>query len=376
VTFVFYLDLINLNELYLEKELLNYKGVIMSENKIKWGVIGSGGIAKRRTIPEGIMHAENAILTSVYDINSEVNKAVAKEFNAKAVNSIQELLESGIDAVYVASPVNMHADHVIACARGKKHILCEKPLGMTPAETEKMISTCKSEGVQLGTSFMMRFMAQHQAALKLINEGKLGKPVYGRAQLSCWYPPIEGAWRQDPALSGGGSLMDMGSHCIDLLEMFFGKIKSVSCFINNSIHSYKSEDSAIVSLFFENGALATVDTFFCIPDNSSKNILELYGSMGSILAKGTIGQGASGEMTAYLEGDTAGYNAQQARNEGSGLVINPVPVNTYRAEIEEFSSAILEKREPKNNVALGLRSQKILAACYESAKTGKIVSAI
>ena len=143
--------------------------------------------------------------------------------------------------------------------------------------------------------------------------------------------------------------MDMGSHCIDLLEMFFGKSKSVSCFINNNVHPYKSEDSAVVSLFFENGALGTVDTYFCIPDNSSKNVLELYGSKGSILAKGTIGQGSSGQMTAFLEEDNAGYNAQQARNSAEGKEINPVPVNTYLAEIEEFSNAILEKREPVNN---------------------------
>jgi predicted dehydrogenase len=342
-------------------------------NKIKWGVIGSGGIARRRTIPEGIMHADNAILASVYDINAEVNAVVAKEFNAKAVNSIQELIQSGIDAVYVASPVNLHLDHVISCARGKKHVLCEKPLGMTTKETERMISFCKGEGVLLGTSFMMRFLAQHQAALKIILDGKLGTPVYGRAQLSCWYPPIVGAWRQDPTTSGGGSLMDMGSHCIDLLEMFFGKIKRVSCFINNSVHAYKSEDSAVVSLHFENGAIATVDTYFCIPDNSSKNILELYGSKGSILARGTIGQGDSGEMIAYLEEDTSGYNARQSRNISDGVIINPAPVNTYRAEIEEFSCAILEKREPENNVSLGLQSQKILASCYESAKTGKII---
>lgn len=344
------------------------------ENKIKWGVIGSGGIARRRTIPEGIMHADHATLIAVYDISSEVNAEVAKQFNAMAANSIQELINSDVDAIYIASPVNRHFEHVIACAKGKKHVLCEKPLGMTTAETEKMISSCRADGIMLGTSFMMRFLSQHQAALQMIRDGKLGKPVYGRAQLSCWYPPIEGAWRQDPVTGGGGSLMDMGSHCIDLLEMFFGKIKSLSCFINNSVHAYKSEDSAVVSIFFENGAMGTVDTFFCIPDNSSKNILELYGSKGSILAKGTIGQGASGEMIAYLEGDSSGYNSQQTRDGGNGIVINPSPVNTYRAEIEEFSCAILEKREPRNNVQLGLASQRIMAACYESAKTGKIIN--
>ena len=343
------------------------------ENKIKWGVIGSGGIARRRTIPEGIMNADHAKLVSVFDINSKANEEVAEKFNAKPVGSIKELLESGIDAVYIATPVNLHFDHVIACAAGVKHVLCEKPLGMTVTETEKMISVCNKRGILLGTSFMMRFLSQHQAALKFVSEGKIGKPVYGRAQLSCWYPPIEGAWRQDPSSGGGGSLMDMGSHCIDLLELFFGNIKSVCCYINNTIHPYKSEDSALVSLLFENGALGTVDTFFCIPDNSSKNSLELYGSKGSIIANGTIGQGDSGEMIAYLEGGTSGYDAAQVRNEAGSEVIKPVPMNTYRAEIEEFSCAILEKREPKNNVALGLRSQKIIAACYESAAKGKMI---
>ena len=167
--------------------------------------------------------------------------------------------------------------------------------------------------------------------------------------------------------------MDMGSHCIDLLEMFFGKIKSVSCFINNNVHSYKSEDSAVVSLFFENGAMATVDSYFCIPDNSSKNALELYGSRGSIIAKGTIGQGEAGEMNAYLEGDDAGYDAEQTRSQTGGIAVNPVPVNTYLAEIEEFSAAIIENRKPKNGWETGLANQKILETCYESAKKGKII---
>ncbi|MDQ1296091.1 MAG: Gfo/Idh/MocA family oxidoreductase [Bacteroidota bacterium] len=343
------------------------------ENKIKWGVIGSGGIARRRTIPEGISKAEHAKLVAVFDTNPDANKAVAAEFNAVAVNSIKDLINSGVDAIYIASPANMHLGQAIACAKGKKHVLCEKPLGMTVSEAEKMIKTCHEEGVYLGVGLMMRFVKQHEAAMKMIQEGKLGKPVYGRAQLSCWYPPMAGAWRQDPKTGGGGSLMDMGSHCIDLLEMFFGKVKSVSCFINNNVHSYKSEDSAVVSLLFENGALGTVDTYFCIPDNSSKNVLELYGSKGSILAKGTIGQGQAGEMIAFLEGDSSGYNAQQERSTGGGIIINPKPVNTYLAEIEEFSCAVLEKREPLNSYVLGLQSQKVLEACYKSAKSGKTI---
>jgi predicted dehydrogenase len=342
-------------------------------NKIKWGVIGSGGIAQRRTIPEGIIAADNTELTVVFDVNAEVNAEVAKKFNATAASSVDELLADDVNAVYIATPANLHYTQALQCAKAGKHILCEKPLGMTVKEAENMISQCDKAGITLGTALMMRFHCQHQAALKMIQDGKLGKPTYARTQLSCWYPPIEGAWRQDPQTGGGGALMDLGGHCIDLLEMFFGEVEKVSCFINNTVHNYKSEDSAAAVLFFENGAIATVDTFFCIPDNSSKNVLELYGSKGSIIAKGTIGQGQIGQMAAYLEEDDKGYDASQQRNDSNEQQIAPEPVNMYRAEIEEFSQAIIDNRSPSNNAAIGLRSQKILSACYKSAKSGKTI---
>ncbi len=365
----------------------------MSTN-IRWGVIGSGGIARRRTIPEGILKANNAELSVVFDINAQVNAEVAKDFDAKQAASIEALLDTDVEAVYIATPAHLHGDQLRACARAGKHVLCEKPLGMTVAEAQEMIEVCKQMGIKLGCAFMMRFAAQHAEALRLIREGKLGIPTYARAQLSCWYPPTEGAWRQDPATGGGGALIDMGGHCIDLLEMFFGKVARLSCFINNTVHDYKSEDSAAALLFFENGALGTVDTFFCIPDNSSKNALELYGSKGSILAKGTIGQAPAGEMAALLEKDGKDYDAQQARTvrdstmrkitqkagfsngartEGQGMIIAPEPVNTYQAEIEEFSQAIIDDREPLIGGELGLRNQKVLAACYESARSGKVI---
>ena len=339
--------------------------------KLKWGVIGSGGIAKRRTIPEGISKAQNAELSIVFDINQQVNAEVAGKYGAKQAVSINELLDGDSDAVYVATPAHVHAKQVRACAKAGKHVLCEKPLGMTIAETEEMIEECQQRGVKLGCAFMMRFAYQHQKALRLIKEGKLGQPIYARAQLSCWYPPIKGAWRQDPATGGGGALIDMGGHCIDLLEMFFGKVIRVSCFINNIVHDYKSEDSATAMLFFENGALGTIDTFFCIPDNSSKNVLELYGSKGSILAKGTIGQAPAGRMVAFLEQDGKDYDAQQARTDAQKMTIDPEPVNTYQAEIEEFSQAIIDDRMPAISGELGLQSQKVLTACYKSAKSDK-----
>lgn len=342
--------------------------------KLKWGVVGSGGIARRRTIPEGIARASNATLVAVFDISEVANREVSQEFGAKPVSSVTELLAQDLEAVYVATPADAHYEQATECARAGKHVLCEKPLGMTVQEAEQMLSTFRDAGLQLGTGLMMRFHSQHAAALKMVQEGRLGAPTYGRAQLSCWYPPMENAWRQDPAQGGGGSLIDMGGHCIDLLEMFFGPVVGVNCFTNRTVHSYESEDSAVAMLRFANGALGTVDAFFCIPDEASKNVLELYGSKGSILAKGTIGQGEAGSMTAFLQGEDSGYAASQDRAEGGGMPIAPEPVNMYRAEIEAFSQAILEGHPVPVDGEAGLRSQKILTACYESAKSGKAIA--
>ncbi len=318
--------------------------------------------------------ADNAELVAVHDVNTKANQALAAELGVCAAASEADLLASEAEVIYIATPAYLHYPQTLACAQAGKHVLCEKPLGMTVADTEEMITACDQAGVKLGVGFMMRFQAQHQAALKWVHDGKLGDPVYARAQLSCWFPPMEGNWRQDPAKGGGGCLMDMGGHCIDLLEMFFGEIKQVSCFTQNTLHHYKAEDSAVATLVFANGALATVDTSFCIPDAASKNALELYGSKGSILAQGTIGQGEAGSMVAYIKSEDIGYDAaQQVRNREQGTQISPKPVNMYRAEVEEFGAALVKNCPSLLDAWIGLRSQKILTACYESARKGQCV---
>ncbi len=338
--------------------------------KTKWAVLGSAGIARRRTIPEGIMKAANAELAAVFDVNAEANAAVAAQFGAAACASEDELLASGADIVYIATPAWLHCGQVLRAAAAGKHVLCEKPLGMMVGEGTQMLHACRDAGVKLGTGFMMRFHAQHQAALRLVRDGRLGTPVLGRAQLSCWYPPIPGAWRQTPEEGGGGSLMDLGGHCIDLLEMFFGRARSVMCIADSLVQDYASEDTALVLLEFESGAKGVVDCLFNVPDASSRNRLELYGSLGSILAEGTIGQGEAGSMTAHLEDGAGEYAAQQERGADGGFPINPEPVNMYRAEVEAFSQAVLDGTASPVSGEDGCWSQKVLAACYESAQTG------
>jgi predicted dehydrogenase len=341
--------------------------------KVRWGVLGAGGIARRRTIPEGILSAPNAELAAVLSRTPASTAAVAREFRARPVADLASLLRADIDAVYIATPVDLHAEQTLACAAAGKHVLCEKPLALTVADAERMVAACHAAGARFGAGLMMRFQAQHRAARKMIEDGRLGKPVFARAQLSCWYPPIAGAWRQDPARSGGGAVMDLAGHCLDLLEMFFGPAARVTCVTTRGVHDYPVEDGAVVTLQFANGALGVADTFFSVRDESSRNALELYGSAGSIHATGTLGQGRQGEMVARLQPAAAAYDPGQARPAIADVPIAPAPVNVYHAEIEEFSQAILDGREPANHGGLGLRSQRLLAACYASAQEGRTV---
>ncbi len=342
---------------------------------VRWGVIGCGGIARRRTIPEGILPALNSELVAVFDANVPVAQEMAQELGVKGYASEDELLcDTNVDAVYIATPVFLHAKQAIKALQSGKHVLVEKPPAMTVNESELMVEEAKKRNLKLGVGFMMRFHGLHQKLRRMVADGELGTPVLGRAQLSCWYPPMDGAWRQDPSLGGGGALIDMGNHLLDLLEFIFqSRVSEVTCFTGNLVQEYKSEDSALTMVRFSNGALGVVDSFFSVPDNASKNILEIYGSQGSVLAEGTVGQGSGGTARAFIEREDRGYEAQQERAaEGSADLEFP-QVNLYQGEIEEFAAAIMEDREPTVSGDEGVWSQKLVLAAYESAKTGRAI---
>ena len=297
--------------------------------KIRWGVIGAGGIAHRRTIPEGILQEENSQLVALVDANPTLAKELGEKYQVPSYTEIEPLLaDEDIDAVYIATPVYLHKEHVIAAAKAGKHILCEKPLSLNVNEALEIQEAVKKAGVKFQLGFMMRFHTAHQKILQMLEEGKLGQPVFGRAQLTCWYPPIEGAWRQDPTLGGGGTVVDLASHCVDLLEMFFGPIDKVGAFIDTLTHDYPVEDSNVIILKFASGAHATVDNNFNVPDLSASNVLEIYGTGGSVVTEGTIGQSSNGKLTLRLEAQ-AGYDAAQDRSTGNVEVLEIEGENIY-----------------------------------------------
>ncbi len=346
-------------------------------NTVKWGVIGAGGIADRRTIPEGIMHAPNSELAAIMDVDETRLKELAWKYNApRWYTSDAELLDDpDVEAVYIATPVNVHVQQAVAAAEKGKHVLCEKPLALTLDESRKIVDACKAAGVKLSVGLMMRYHACHQAIRRIIAEGEIGKPVMGRAQLTCWYPQIPGAWRQIPECGGGGALMDLGVHTADLLRYFLGECVEVTALVDTTVQDYPVDDSALMLMKFRSGAQGVVESYFNIPDAAAQNALEIYGTKGCILAKGTIGQGSEGSFTVYSSGEDKGYEAAQTRD-ASGMavrVVTPDPVNVYRSEIEAFADAILDDTEPPITAEDAIASFSAVLAAYQSSCEGKAI---
>lgn len=342
---------------------------------ISWGVIGCGGIADRRMIPEGLIPSEQCRLAAVMDADAEKARAVAEKYGVPGCDTAVEALlaRPEIQAVYIATPNGFHKDQVIAAARAGKHVLVEKPLALSVADAEAMIAACQDNGVKLMAGYMMRFHAHHVRLKQLIEAGALGQVIYGRAQLTCWYPPISGAWRQIPELGGGGAWMDMGSHCIDLLEMWLGPVARVAAFSRALTHAYPVDDSTTVLCEFASGAQGVVEVNFNVPDDAAQNSLEIRGTGGVVVADHTIGQAAGGSMTAYLyqQGDYAAAQERTGPTGAQAVVVEPV--NPYRAELEHFCACIEQDLTPINDGAHALHNLKLVLAVYEAARTGRTI---
>ena len=345
--------------------------------QVNWGVIGAGGIASRRTLPGAKEGAKSARFVALIDVRHEAAEAAAKQFSVpKVYASDQELLaDREVQAVYIATPVAAHFPQIMAAAEAGKHVLVEKPITLTVAEAEHAIAACRQAGVLLGCGYMMRFHSLNAAARDLVARGELGKVVAARAQLTCWYPPIQGAWRQDPKAGGGGSLMDMGSHCIDLLEFITGS-KAVSVFAMNQslVQAYPSEDTSTVVMRMDSGAQMIVDSLFNVPDAASRSLLEIYGTRGALFGQGTVGQLPGGRIEAVLS-DQGAYEAQQDRPPSERTFdLRAEPVNMYGAEIEQFSQAILTGGRPAVDGEKALWNLKVVEACYRSGREKREVA--
>ena len=227
---------------------------------IRWLVIGIGDIARRRVIP-AILAEPRSRLQAL--LTRDPEKAAAYPGVEIFTNLDVALLATPIDAVYVASPVFLHAPQTIACLRAGKHVLSEKPTALNLAAAQSMVAAARVHQRLFAVAYYRRFYPKLIRARQLIASGAIGQPVLAEANCHEWRstnaPDGARSWLFDPARSGAGPLFDIACHRIDAMNFLFGEPARSTGLLSNAVHHTPVEDSATVLLQYPPGIHAAVD---------------------------------------------------------------------------------------------------------------------
>jgi 1,5-anhydro-D-fructose reductase (1,5-anhydro-D-mannitol-forming) len=330
---------------------------------MRWGLAGAGAISSKRVGP-ALVAANNSTLAAVCDVVPQAAAELAARFAVpQTYTSLAEMLvDPGIDAVYLATPVDLHAPQAIKALRAGKHVLVEKPMALTLAEAEEMVRVARATGRTLATAYYRRFFPKVQRVRQLIAEGVLGQVVMVTSVYHTWYAPspaARGAWRMTRAQSGGGVLWDMGSHRFDLLVGLFGMPTQAWAAAETMVHGCDVEDTASVYLKLGNGAQ-------CISAwqwNSQTWVdhLAIIGTKGKVVLEPVD----SPSITLFI-----GEDRSQERHDET----IPLPDNVHLPMIQNFIDAVQQGVDPVEVGEEGLKTSRILAAIDASRQTGCVVT--
>jgi len=333
---------------------------------IGFGIIGCGMIASWhiRAIKENA--ASGAALVGVADSNAEAAKKLAAETGVKAFSGAEELISCpDIDAVCICTPSGTHAGLAVAAARAGKHIVVEKPMVLTVADGEKLIAACDKSKVKTEIISQLRTSENVQAVKRAAEGGRLGKLVYGSADMK-FYRSQEyydkGGWRGTKAMDGGGALMNQGIHGLDLLQYIVGGVKSVYAKAKTLARKIEVEDTLSAVLEFENGALGHVSATTSVYPGFARRI-EISGERGSIVLE-------ENEIAFW---DIKGYPLPDGLKLGrpsQNTSSNPAAfdVRGHALQIADLIEAVRKGGPTLNDCVEGLKSVKIITSIYESAE--------
>lgn len=294
---------------------------------------------------------ESCELIAVSRAQSELAAAFAKQFGARRwyLDWQKMLGDEEIDAVYIATPVHLHAAQAIAAAEAGKHVLCEKPMAMNAAECDQMIDACRSNKVKLGVAYYRHFYPVVERLKAIIKAGEIGAPVLAQINAFEQFNPAADdprAWFVKKQLSGGGPMFDFGCHRIEVLTNIFGPITEVKAMTANVVFDREVEDTASALFRFERGGCALLAVSHAAGE--PKDSLDIFGTQGSIrvsiLNEGKI------RVTGKL---------------GERYEAHPPAANLHAPLIENFARAVLTDREPavtgETGRAVALIEEKIYA---------------
>ena len=230
---------------------------------------------------KGYSEIEGVQLVAVADVDEEKAKRQALAYKTKWYADYREMLEvERPDVVSICTPPFLHKEMVIEASNRGIHILCEKPLAPTTADSKEILNSLSGKGLLLMTGFRHRFIPENIQAKEMIKEGKLGRILMYRNRFS-YTANREGSWASDKAKSGGGALMDHNVHSADLFRWLIGEVKEVSAQVNTLIQNVEVEESGIMLLRADNDAIGVIEGSWTTPDMN--NTLEIYGSEGTTI---------------------------------------------------------------------------------------------
>jgi 1,5-anhydro-D-fructose reductase (1,5-anhydro-D-mannitol-forming) len=224
---------------------------------LSWLVAGVGDITRKRVLPAILAEPRSRLAGIVTR-----DPAKAEPYGVKSWGDLASALAgSDATAVYIATPVFMHAAQTVEALRAGRHVLCEKPMALNYDEALAMQRASEDTRCTLGIAYYRRMYPKVDRARELIEAGVIGRPVFAEATAHDWFNPLgtSRAWLADPKQSGGGPLRDIGSHRIDLMNYLFGKPINAIGRMTTLVQPLEVEDNATVTIEYEGGVRGVVD---------------------------------------------------------------------------------------------------------------------
>ncbi len=313
---------------------------------LKFALIGTGGIAQ--TYAQAFHDTKSCELVAVADVNKDSADAFAEPFGAKSFDDYPALSENTeFDAVIVSTPPNTHPEIAGFFMNRGKHVLCEKPLCLSPEEASKMNETADSNGVIFTMASKFRYVADVIKAKSLVASGVLGDVVQFDNAFTAKID-MSSRWNSDQKISGGGVLIDNGTHSVDIIRYFLGPISDVLAVDAGSTQELGVDENVKMLAKTSNGVTASVDLTWGI-NKELPVFISIYGKRGTL----HVGW----QESKYKLNSNPGWTIF-----GKGYD----KVRAFRSKIENFAGAINGTEELLIKPSDAIASVEVIEAAYKS----------
>ncbi len=328
-----------------------------NNGRLRWLLVGAGDIAGKRV---AAALAASGELAAVCDIARERAEQTAGQFGAGEVYEDlgRALAATTAEAVYLATPVFLHARQAREVLESGRHALVEKPLGLNAADALQAVGAvqkARARKLTAGCAYYRRLSARYAHAKRMVERGEFGRIVLVRMTYFSWFNPAPGdpkAWRVVPSKSGGGVLADMGSHMFDILIGLLGLPAKVYAETRNLIQPYEAEDSAVVQMELPNGA--PVVAAFGWNSRTWVHEFEIVGTEAKI----KWSPYDSGKIVKTVGRETVELDLED-------------PANVHQPLVDDFARAVRSGTAPAVPLAEAMKTNILLDAVYGSSRRKK-----